>query len=415
MRRVATLLGIFVTVATAAVAQVDSERAQVYFKEVSALCERDGGRLWGMSLCGPMVIADAITRTRATSEPAPDGEAPPTLGYANAAIDWGGKRWSAYVWQFIPPDDPGSRQQLMLHELFHRIQPALRLMPMDGDNGHLDTSDGRYWLRLEWRALLQALRSSGADSRRAIGDALAFRMERRRRIPTAAENERVDEIREGLAEYTGIAAWASSPEQARIAAMSRLASAGSQTSFVRTFAYASGAGYGILLDTWSPGWTRRIQVTSDLGDLLMQAAQVKPSPDLDAAARRYDAADVRAGEDLRERIRQNAIAELRRRFVDGPVLTMPAAGTATADNRDATTIPGAGTVLREIRLTAAWGHIDATGGALRSADGSTLIVPAPASVEGSLLKGDGWTATINRGWIVRPASRPGSFEIVRQE
>jgi hypothetical protein len=41
-----------------AVAQVDQERAQEHFKEVQALCERDGGRLWGVSLCRPMVIGD---------------------------------------------------------------------------------------------------------------------------------------------------------------------------------------------------------------------------------------------------------------------------------------------------------------------------------------------------------------------
>jgi len=41
-----------------AVAQVDQQRAQEYFKDVQAVCEREGKRLWGMSLCGPMVIAD---------------------------------------------------------------------------------------------------------------------------------------------------------------------------------------------------------------------------------------------------------------------------------------------------------------------------------------------------------------------
>jgi hypothetical protein len=31
-------------------AQVDQQRAQSYFKEAQALCERDGGRLWGVSI-----------------------------------------------------------------------------------------------------------------------------------------------------------------------------------------------------------------------------------------------------------------------------------------------------------------------------------------------------------------------------
>jgi hypothetical protein len=46
-----------------AIAQVDQQRAQAYFKEAQALCERDGGRLWGVSVCAPMVIGDARTQT----------------------------------------------------------------------------------------------------------------------------------------------------------------------------------------------------------------------------------------------------------------------------------------------------------------------------------------------------------------
>jgi len=50
-------------------AQIDEQRGQIYFKEAAALCERDGGRLWGVSLCGPMVFADPLTKTISTSQP----------------------------------------------------------------------------------------------------------------------------------------------------------------------------------------------------------------------------------------------------------------------------------------------------------------------------------------------------------
>ena len=73
-------------------AQVDEERAKIYFAEAAALCERDGGRLWGVSLCGPMVFADPVTRTIATNQPAPDAPRPRILGFANAALEWGDTR-----------------------------------------------------------------------------------------------------------------------------------------------------------------------------------------------------------------------------------------------------------------------------------------------------------------------------------
>lgn len=62
-----------------AVAQVDQQRAQDYFKEVQAVCEREGLRLWGQSLCGPMVVADLRTQTIATSQSAPEGPRSPLL------------------------------------------------------------------------------------------------------------------------------------------------------------------------------------------------------------------------------------------------------------------------------------------------------------------------------------------------
>ena len=62
--------------ATAAEAQVQPELAKRYFEEASKLCERDAGRLWGVSLCGPLVIVDQVTGTRATSQPEPEGPPP---------------------------------------------------------------------------------------------------------------------------------------------------------------------------------------------------------------------------------------------------------------------------------------------------------------------------------------------------
>jgi hypothetical protein len=67
-------VGLFATLfAVLPAAPVDPDRAAAWFREAAALCERDGGRLWGISLCGPMVIADPVSRTIATNQPAPDG------------------------------------------------------------------------------------------------------------------------------------------------------------------------------------------------------------------------------------------------------------------------------------------------------------------------------------------------------
>ena len=412
-----TLLFVVVAVIPAA-AQVDQARAAQYFKEAQALCERDGGRHWGISLCGPMVIADAATGTIATSQPPPPGDRPRALGYVNAPLQWGGITWSAYDWQMIPKDDQGARGRLFMHELFHCIQPRLGLIaprnPSAGENDHLDSLEGRYWMRLEWRALARALGASGAARTSAIADALAFRAARHQRFPGAAANEHIVDINEGIATYTQYVIGSDSAEDASRHARATLSGAETSTSFVRTFAYASGAGYGLLLDTLSPGWHRKITAASDFGQLLSAAAGVTAAADAEAAATRYDGASLRAAEEQRDREQQVIIAELRRRYVDGPVLVVPRAGSGSVNNMGATVIPGAGTVFRSMANKGAWGSFDAKAGAMVSADGQTISLPAPVVVDATTLKGDGWTATVAPGWIVQPGPGAGSFRVVQQ-
>ena len=138
------------------------------------------------------------------------------------------------------------------------------------------------------------------------------------------------------------------------------------------------------------------------------------APDAVAAAARYGGAQVRAAEEQRDREQQAIIAELRRRYVDGPVLIVPRAGSGSINNMGATVIPGAGTVFRAMANKSAWGFFDASNGALVSADGETISLPAPVVVDATTLKGDGWTATVGPGWTVQPGPRPGSFRVVRQ-
>jgi hypothetical protein len=402
--------------AAAAGAQVQPQLAERYFKEATTLCERDAGRLWGVSLCGPMVIVDQATGTRATSQPEPEGQAPRFPGLVDGPVSWGGLRWFSFPLSMLPPNDAEVRQQILLHGLFHRIQPELGLMTEDGFNEHLDTLEGRVWMQLEWRALRRAVESSGSAQAEAIADALAFRRERRRRFPGAADNERRDEIREGLPSYTGIAAWANSTADAHRAAATALAGGELQPSFVGNFEAASGPAYGVLLDDLLPGWRRQVRATSDLGDMLASATNRPPTGDVAGAAARYDGATLRTAEEARDRAQQVRVAELRRRFVDGPVLTMPAVGRGTSDTTGSVGIPGVGTVFfRNFTQSGQWGRLNADGGVLRAADGSTLSVPVTAPLEGTTLQGDGWRVTLNAGWVVQPAARPGSFTIVREK
>jgi hypothetical protein len=400
--------------ANAASAQVDPARAVTYLEEVAALCGRDAGRLWGVSLCGPMAFVDAATQTIATNEPAPTAPWPRAFGYANTAMEWGGRRWSTVAWSFIPIDAPGSRQVLLIHELFHRIQPDLGLMAFaEGSRDHLDTLDGRYWVALEWRALKAALAADGADRRMAIADALAFRAARRALFPDSVLAENADEIREGLAQYTGAVIVAGDAGAAVRDAIAQLGSAEQAPTYVRSFGYAPGVGYGVLLDASAPDWRRGVSSSSDLGALLGAAVGVEPSPDAAAAAQRYDGATLRASEERRELERQRKVAELTSRFVDGPVVRFPRANGASFITTGAMPIPGFGTVYVSYRAEGPWGTLDVEQtGALVGND--TIVVPAPAGLAAGerAFAGDGWRAMVADGWVLARGARAGDYALV---
>ena len=98
MRIAALWIAVYVFIvghAAPALGQVDQQRSQEFFRDAQAICERDDGRLWGASICMPMVIGDARTQTFATSQPPPNVPRPRLIGILNGPIQWGDTTWAA--------------------------------------------------------------------------------------------------------------------------------------------------------------------------------------------------------------------------------------------------------------------------------------------------------------------------------
>ncbi|MGH9200384.1 MAG: hypothetical protein ACRD2A_04020, partial [Vicinamibacterales bacterium] len=236
------------------------------------------------------------------------------------------------------------------------------------------------------------------------------------RYPDKVESERVLYILEGLASYTQTVLVAPSPTDAIARGLELLAGAEDGESFVRTFTYNSGPAYGLLLDAASPGWTRTARGSDDPPAMLMRALGVQPVVDVAAVAARYGGAELRAAEEQREQQRQARIAELRQRFVDGPVFVMPCGGSGTSNSLGAVVIPGAGTVyFHPYRLSGACGTLAAENGVLETSDGRARRLPAPVRGDDVTISGDGWTFRAAAGWVVREGARRGDYEAVRQQ
>jgi hypothetical protein len=387
-----------------------------------ALCDRDGGRLWGVAICMPMVIGDARTQTFATSQPPPDAPRSRLIGFLNGPLQWGDTMWAAMTWDTLASKTPRAGGAMLVHESFHIVQ--LRLGPpyaasaQNGptENEHLDSLDGRYWMRLEWRALARALRESEEPRVVALREALAFRQARHARFPANIESERALEINEGLASYTQAVLPAQSESDAIANALEMLTGGEAGESLIRTFAYTSGPAYGVLLDAASPGWPRRMRIGDDPATMLTRVLALQPVVDVAAAAARYGGVELRAAEEQRERQRQARIDALRRQFVDGPVLVMPGGGRGLSNSLGAVVIPDVGTIyFGAYRQTGEWGALEADKGVLISTDGRTRRLPAPVRRDEVTADGDGWTLKAASGWVVREGARRGDFELVRRQ
>lgn len=400
------------------------EGGAMYFDELSQACEqRDGGRLWGTPVCGPVLLIDPTTRRVVANQA--DGEGvleqqngvyvgslPPDQPVANAPVEWAGVRWAMVVVQFLSGDTP-ARVTILAHESFHRVEPGLGLYPFNDENGHLDEADGRYWMQLEWNALETALSSSGDGRGEAVRDALVFRAARRQRYPDAAPRENAVEIREGLAQYTGL----------RIAGRSELdvvqdvrARRGREEGIVRSFGYNSGALYGYLLDAADSSWRKDVTRDTDLGVLLSNAMGLRPDPA--GAGRRaaaYGGPALREAEDDRARAREERLAAWRTSLLDGPVLIVDLSAVKSGSMNTQAVYPfdETRTVFTIRTLIAEWGRLEVRGGAILEDRASHTGRLSLDGASDDMLTGDGWTLQINDGWTIMAGERPGDFVLVR--
>jgi hypothetical protein len=309
-----------------------------------------------------------------------------------------------------------------MHESFHRLQSDLGLPATDRANAHLGTADGRIWTRLEWRALTEALLRTGTDRKQALTDALTFRAHRRSLFSAAAEDERQLELNEGLAEYTGYAL-SGLPRSAlydRVAI--QLAQYEQQENFSRSFAYASGPAYALLLDASGKPWRKGLNAKSDLTSIVTRAYNindVNPSS-ADSRITRYSAARMIADERAREVQRLATERQLRARFVDGPTVTIPAASkfNYSFDPNGATPIQNVGTVFERSRITDDWGVLNVSKGGVLMRRNAGLIsaVVLSISTTGAAppLEGDGWKLELAPGWSVVRGARSGDWIVERR-
>lgn len=402
---------------------IDLTQAKTVFADAQAVSDQEGGRLWGKKLYGALFFVDPDTRFVVANEPDPDGvlhaqdglyvgTLPKSVIIADAPVEWEGKRWTMLLWPYLPADTLTLRITLA-HEMFHRIQPELGLMAPDSPNLQLDTVDGRLWLQLEWRALAAALAAQGPAQTQAVRDALAFRAYRHTLFPGSAKTEASLEIAEGVPEYTGTVAGEPDRDSARWRAIGKLTDPDQSMTFVRSFAYTSGAPYGLLLDERLPGWRKQLTVQSDLSMLLASTLPAQAEVSAETRASLYGAAALRIAEVERAKKAEATKARYRARLVDGPTLLLPGDKHFAFSFKPSAVVSlgDAGMVYPTFHATADWGTLDVTDGVLVPTDFSRATLAAPKATGGTHLEGPGWTLDLAPGWHVVAGDRPASYTV----
>lgn len=426
MLAVAALLALLAVISSANAARV--------FARAHALCEADAGRLWGMSLCVPIMLADPNTRQAVTNMAVPgskrDGDVfrltlPDDAIISTAPIEYRGVRLVQIMWPLTNPAGFYSAEfeaVLLMHESFHVLQPKLGFNGYAGmgsisGSAYLDTQAGRTWLRGELHALRATLQATGETRQRELQDALAMRFYRESLFAGAAEQEREQDIMEGLAEGTGIDAGLT--ESRRVAyALSDIAFVEAQPSYARAFPYATGPAYSELLDAVKPGWRRAVTASSDIARMAMRAyglsVRVPTASQAQAIVARYDGAAIESEEAKRAARKARLDVKYTHELVVGPTIALPMTHFKIKFNpRDIETFATYGSVYHTLTVAAPWGTITVAGGdAMISTDFSVLRVAAPPAVRGSVVQGQGWTLTLARSYAIVPdPKKPGSYII----
>jgi len=396
---------------------VDTAAVAAVIELARLVAGEDGGRLWGRSLAGPLLIAEP--RSRAAWAGEPDGEGRLTkvgslyrgvlsseVNPANTALTWAGRRWTMVVWPL--PVGQEDRRELLAHELWHWIQDSLGLPANAPKNGHLDEEMGRVWLRLELRALNRALQASGRDRGIALSDALGFRAARHQLYSGVDTSESALERNEGLAQYTGVRLSGRSLAGQRERVARRLLRLELEETVGRSFAYATGSAYGLLLDELLPDWKSHLEQGVSPAALAGAALQPGgPRATTAPAGARYGEAVIRSEERTRAARRAARRAELVARFVTGPILRIPLQAVSIGFDPGAVeSLDSLGSVYRSARLSDAWGVLDAGAGAARINAGWTeASVPIGPAFDGSVLAGPGWRLELAKGWRAIRAER----------
>lgn len=396
---------------TIKVSEVDFKQATNAFTELNELLLKEDGKLWNHRLNGPILLINPETRTFIANEQNEKneftkqgdffiGRLPESINIANTAIGWDGKSWTMVM---LPlPESKEERLSLLIHESFHRVQPVIGFDNLnETQNNHLDSKDGRIYLKLEFEALKQALNSEKPEQ--YIKDALLFRQYRHQLFAGSITSENSLEINEGIAEYTGSILCGMSNAVLLKHYSSKIDLIISYPTLVRSFAYATMPVYGYFMKQTEERWNLKISSKTNLTEFIFNFFGVKSqnlnSDEIKKVGRFYNLESISKFEGEREQKQIALIKKLKKQFIEDCHLVI------NLEKMSISYHPGNimpldtfGTVYPNLRITDNWGILEVDSCGALVTNWKKVTISAPTQITDTLINGLGWKLKINAPW-----------------
>jgi hypothetical protein len=384
------------------------------FKDLKESLTKENGKLWNHQLYGSLLLVNQGNRTIIANETdtkgilTKNGEVytgilPDEINIANTAFDWNGKRWTMLM---LPlPKDYNEKLNLLIHELFHRIQPEIGFANLiEKQSNHLDDLNGRIFLKLELEALKIALISDVETiKQKHIQNALLFRNYRYELYSGAKEFENTLELNEGLAEYTGSILSNRTDEKLKEHYAQMINNFYNNQTFVRSFAYITIPVYGYFINLKDDNWNKYISGSTNLTNYISEFIKVTIPTDLIGTINKikgdYGFEEIANFEINRDNDQKKLIAEYEIKFLKNPTLTIQFENMNIGFNpSNIMPLKDLGTVYPNLRVTDNWGILTVENGALLSNNWDKVTISEPTEISDKLIEGDGWKLELNTNW-----------------
>ena len=379
--------------------------------DIQSITQKDEGRFWNVKYAVPILFVNPENRQTVVFD---NGKEPyivqleNTIPVANTGINWNGKMWAMIKMPL--PEDSWECEKLILHEMFHALQPQLGFDSIyETPNAHLEKEEGRVLLRLEMHALLKALeQSNDKDSvYKHITHALSFRNSRYAIYPEAKEEENYLELNEGLAEYTALMMTQRySPNKLDNSILikyfkTRASLFEQQGSFVRQFAYETIPLYGYLIQMNIPDWHQTVTKNTNLTDYFINIMNVNSNEEWKTLGLQYNYETIAAEEQIyTEQINADVNVVKEKFFCINHVEIPLFQYNYTFYPLNIRIIETIGEFHKDITIMDNWGKVQVSNGLILDKENGRALLSPVIRVENGVITGDGWELHLNDGWKI---------------